>query len=194
MAQIPDEQLDALVKAAQLLQSLQSNPTALAHLEQSIKAVHPNVETSAEVAARQARPLIEPIEQRLADVQTRLDERIKADEEREASQRQAMAEAHLSSTFKRLQEQDGYTAEGIEKIKQLMVDRNIADPDAAAALFDRMNPPPKQEQAAWEPQRWNLEESAIEGDVKSLFSDPDKWADNTVGQVLLEERRRSSSE
>ena len=193
MAQIPDDQLDALVKAAQLLQTLQSNPQALVHLENSIKAVNPNVETSAEIAARQAKPLIDPIQQKLDDVTERLNERIKAEDEREAAARAAVAEAHLSSTFKRLQEQDGYTAEGIEKIKELMVSRNIADPDAAAALFDRMNPP-KQEQAAWEPQRWNLEESAVEGDVKSLFSDPDKWADNAVGQVLLEERRRSSSE
>jgi len=193
MAQIPDDQLDALLKAAQLLQTLQANPHALVHLENSIKAVNPNVETSAEIAARQAKPLIDPIQQRLDEVTQKLEDRIRAEDEREASTRTALAESHLSSTFKRLQEQDGYTAEGIEKIKELMVNRNIADPDAAAALFDRMNPP-KQEQAAWEPQRWNLEENAIEGDVKSLFSDPDKWADNTVGQVLLDERRRSSSE
>jgi hypothetical protein len=194
MATIPDEQLDALVKAGQLLQTLQSNPHALAHLEAAVKVVNPNVETSAEVAARQARPLIEPLEQQLQAVQQKLDQRIAADDERESNRQSALAEASMSQSFRRLQDNDGYTTDGIEKIKQLMVDRNIADPDAAAALFDRMNPPAKQEQAAWEPQHWNLQDNAVEGDVKSLFADPDKWADNTVGQVLLEERRRSAQE
>ena len=194
MATIPDEQLEALVKAGQLLQTLQSNPHALAHLEAAVKVVNPNVETSAEVAARQARPLIEPLQEKLDHVTQRLEERIKADEERESARQAALAEASLSDSFKRLQERDGYTPDGIEKIKELMVNRNIADPDAAAALFDRMNPPAKQEQAAWEPQRWNLQDNAVEGDVNNLFADPDKWADNAVGQVLLDERRRSAQE
>ena len=193
MATIDDAQLDALVKAAQLLQSLQTNPNAVAHLERAIKVVHPQVETSEELAARQAKPLIEPMQQRIDELQARFDERVAAEEERTRAAQLAYAEKQIEATFTRLREKDGYTAEGIEKIKELMVQRSIADPDAAAALFDRMNPAPKQEQAAWEPQRWNLQDSAVEGDVKGLFADPDKWADNAVGQVLLEERQRTSA-
>lgn len=35
----------------------------------------------------------------------------------------------------------GYTDDGIEKIEQLAQERGIVDLEAAAALFDRMNPP-----------------------------------------------------
>ena len=194
MAEIPDDQLEALVKAATLLQNLSSNPQALSHLERSIKAINPNVETTEEAAARQARPLIEPIQSEVAELRAQLSERIKADDDRRAAAEMALQDKEINSAFQRLQDNDGYTPEGIENIKKLMVDRKIADPEAAAALFSRMHPPAKQEQSSWEPARWNLEDNAVANNVSGLFTDPDKWADNEVGQVLLEERRKVSQE
>jgi hypothetical protein len=78
----------------------------------------------------------------------------------------------------------------LDKIKALMVDRNIADPEAAAALFERMNPAPVESRSTWEPDTWNIKDDAVENDVKGLFADPDRWADREVGKVLADVRRQ----
>lgn len=191
MAEIPDDQLQGLVAAAKLLQQLQSNPAALPHLEQSIKAINPNVETSAEISARMAKPLIDPLEAELREVKQTLQDRIAADDERRVKAEEALQEQSITRAFDSLRNNEGLTDAGVEKVKEIMVKEGIPSVEAAYALFERRNPPAKQEHSSWEPSRWNIEENAVENDVKGLFSDPDKWADDMVGQVLLEERRKN---
>lgn len=80
--------------------------------------------------------------------------------------------------------------DGIEKVKQLMVDKSIADPYAAAARFLELNPPQTQEAPAWTPQHWNMDQQTG-GDaesLKALFADEDRWADNMAGVALQEHR------
>jgi len=73
-------------------------------------------------------------------------------------------------------------------VKRLMVDRSIPDPEAAAALFERLNPTPVQTRSSWEPDRWNLESDAVDHDVAGLFANPDKWEDAMIGKILIDER------
>ena len=47
-----------------------------------------------------------------------------------------------------LQRERGYTAEGIAEIEKLAQERGIPDLEAAAALFDRLHPPPEPVQPA----------------------------------------------
>ena len=67
-------------------------------------------------------------------------------EEKAAAEAEAKTKAFVESwegAKRRLQTENGYTAEGIAAIEKLAQERGIADIDAAAALFDRLNPPPE---------------------------------------------------
>jgi hypothetical protein len=83
---------------------------------------------------------------------------------------------------------DGYTDEGIEKIKTLMRERTIPDVDAAVALFEKLNPAPAEPPSGYVPTGWNFGAVADE-DKKQLFNDPDAWADKEARKVWDEYRK-----
>lgn len=95
-------------------------------------------------------------------------------------------DAKVMGKFSALKAARGYTDEGVENIKKLMVEKSIADPDAAADHFDRINYKP----APIEPSGWQgstLIDHNDEG-VKSWLTDPDGMTDRIIGDVLTEAR------
>lgn len=185
MADYTPEQIAEMERATSLLHKLNGNPSARKHLEASVKVVMPEVETEDDVAARIAQPYVERVaklEETVTTLATSLEAKDKAAVE---SREQADTEA----AFGRL-EGMGYQPAGIDAIKKLMVERKIADPEAAAALFDRMNPPVANEQPGWAPSSWSMESTApATTDVKAMFQDPEAWADGEVGRALADVRR-----
>lgn len=180
MPEISEAKLAELEGALRLLHQLNAKPEARQYLEKSIKIVNPEVETGDDVAARIAAPYVAQIEALKTDF-TKFADETKA-EKAAAAERQAQADT--DSAFSRLRTA-GYTEDGVEKIKGLMVDRKIADPEAAAALFDKLNPPAQIDQPGWAPSSWGVESTADKGiDVAALFKDEDRWADQEAGRVL----------
>jgi hypothetical protein len=157
-------------------------------LTKAIKVHYPNTRTDEDVADEVAKPYIEKVEAQASKLQE-MYEKLEAKEKKAEELRQL---SEMESSFGRLRSSYGYNDEGIEKIKGLMLERNIPDPEAAAALFERQNPRPSETRSAWEPDSWNLREDAVEVDVKGLFADPEKWADKMVGQVLADVRKQSA--
>lgn len=181
--EIEDAQLQGMQRAVALLEKLNSSPKARRHLEQAVKAEFPDVQTQDEQVAALAAPYIEQVEAKTKA----LDERLNKLDAREKEAAEAAADNALIASFGRLKQQ-GYTEEGLAKIAGLMTERRIADPEAAAALFDRMNPkPPAEVPGSWEPQSWNIDQNAVV-DTKALFTDEDRWADVEVGKVLADIR------
>lgn len=88
--------------------------------------------------------------------------------------------------FSALKAARGYTDEGLDNIKKLMVDKSIADPEAAADHFDALNYKP----APIEPSSWagtsylNVKDEG----VKSWLDDPDGMTDRAINEVLTEAR------
>lgn len=187
--EIEQSELEELARSRILINKLSASPDAKRHLERSIKTLMPEVETEEDVFNRAAAPHVETIkslQEQLAATNKRLDDDAKARRE-DAEQRET------TSAFNALR-QAGYQEDGIEKIKAIMVDRKIADPEAAAALFDRLNPPPAQEAAGWEPDAWDLTPKGMdEKSMKLLFDNEDRWADNEVSKVINEERRKAAA-
>lgn len=188
MPEITDQELEAAKKAIALLQTLQGNPESRAHFERSLKVVDPKYETAEDQAAR----LTKPYEEKLEAFEKRWAERDESEQKAKADAEAAEAEAKLNSGFDRLRK-DGVTDEGMEKITALMKERTIPDPEAAYALWQRQNPPPPAEQSAYKPQAWDLEGDLMPNS-EEWFMDPDGAEDRAIGQVLLEERRRSGGE
>lgn len=185
--EIDEAELKGYQEAYKLLRKLQDDPKSRPAFEKAVKTHFPQVETTEERAEALAKPYVTRIEEQLSKLSETVEGRFKSEDERAAKLREETQLADMESSFGRLRER-GYTDDGIEKIKGLMVGRKIADPEAAAALFDRQNPPPAEAAASWEPARWNLDENAV-ADTKALFDDPERWADREVASVLNDIRK-----
>ncbi len=181
---IDDAYLAKLQAAEKLLEQLNSDPKSRKHLTAGIKQHYPQTRTEDDIAEEFAAPIREEVKASLSKVEemlSKLDQR----EQRDAEMRTL---ADLDKAFGRLRQDYGYNEDGIDKIKSLMVDRSIPDPEAAAALYERLNPAPSETRSSWEPDGWNLRDDAVETDVQGLFTDPDRWADKEVGKILLDIR------
>ena len=181
---IDDAYLAKLQAAEKLLEQLNSDPKSRKHLTAGIKQHYPQTRTEDDIAEEFAAPIREEVKASLSKVEemlSKLDQR----EQRDAEMRTL---ADLDKAFGRLRQDYGYNEDGIDKIKSLMVDRSIPDPEAAAALYERLNPAPSETRSSWEPDGWNLRDDAVETDVQGLFTDPDRWADREVGKILLDIR------
>lgn len=116
-------------------------------------AKHPEARTLAQraillAAPEQAGPEIrvrQEAEGQIAEVKKTIDEFIaeqrKDRDERAAAENTAALQSRWNAGIAKLRA-SGYGEEGIEAIGKLMEDRGIADHEAAAALYERMNPPP----------------------------------------------------
>jgi hypothetical protein len=184
---IDEAQLNAMQAASKLLEQLNSDPKTRKHLTAAIKHHYPNTRTEEDIAEEYAAPIREEVKASLSEVRDML-QRLHERDQRESEHRTL---AQLDQSFNKLRSTYGYNDDGIDKIKSLMVDRSIPDPEAAAALYERLNPAPVETRSSWEPDGWNLREDAVATDVQGLFSDPDRWADKEVGKILLDVRNQN---
>jgi DNA polymerase III delta prime subunit len=182
MAEVSDDQLAQFQRGMALLEKLNGNPEAKKSLERAIKVVHPEVQTEEEVAERMAKPYVDQFQ----GLTSKLEERLAKIDEREAAAAEREQVNALESAVGRLRSA-GYTDEGLEQIKKLAVERSIPDLEAAAALFDKQNPPAPAQQAGWVPDHWSNSDNG-DTDTKALFANEDKWADREAVNVLNEIR------
>ena len=178
------EQFQTLQRGQLLLQKLSQTPSTKRSFERLVKEIVPEVQTTADIVQEEAAPYIEQI----TAVGKKLDDFLAAQEAREAASADAAANASLSEAFVKLRA-EGLTEAGEAEVKKAMVERNIADPYAAFALWERNNPKPPEGLAAWEPDSWNFAKNAVGRNVDELFKNPDLWADEEAGRVLADLRR-----
>lgn len=187
--ELDEAQHTELLRARALIEKLAGSPKARKHFERAVKEEFPDVRTQEEEAEDMARPYVAKVEETANELKKELEE-LRAEKRKQAED---AADTALYTSFMRLKDQ-GYTDEGMQKIAALMKDRNIADPEAAAALYDRQNPrQPEPAPNAWEPARWNIGEDAVGPDTKRLFENPEKWADEETGRVLGELRSQRAA-
>lgn len=169
MAEVSDNDLRVLRGAHALLDQLMKNKDTRRDVEKSIKKLHPTVQTTDDLA--------EPYVSKLEGVEKKIDEFIQSQKDREL-------DGKLNGSFKQLRDA-GYTDEGIEKIKKLMVDEQIANPEAAAAFWEKKNPPKVQEPSLFAPHDWQIN-TGDDNDTKLLFKDEDAWANREIQKVFSE--------
>ena len=184
---VDEAELNALIAGKKLLEQINTDPRTRPLLTRAIKTHYPNTRTDEDVAAEVARPYIEEVRQTKAQ----LEQMFGTLAERDQRDQEQRTLSDLEKSFQRLKKTYGYNDEGIDKIKSLMIDRSIPDPEAAAALFERQNPKPVDARSSWEPDAWDLKDNAVDVDVAGLFADPEKWADREIGRVLVDIRSQN---
>lgn len=121
MPEVSDAQLEELSKAYRLLQMLHGNPSTRRDLERLAKTVNPKAVTTEDEAAPYLKEIREELET-LREFKNSVLSDQKAWQENEAFGRLSKA---------------GYTEDGIDAIKKIMKEKNVSDPEIAAAYFDK---------------------------------------------------------
>lgn len=93
----------------------------------------------------------------------------------------------IQGRFSALKSQRGYTDEGLKNIQTLMVEKSIADPEAAADHYDRINykPEPVTPMSYSGSNAFNPPNSDA---MKDWLEKPDSMVDQIIGEVLTESR------
>lgn len=187
--ELPEEDANTLARAMKLLQTLNANRKARPLLERAIKEVDPNVRTTEEQAAEIFAPQLSVVQKLADELKADRDERL-AERQRET---EAQAEREMHNAFSHLRVKEGLTEDGERAVKELMVDRKIADPMAAFALFQKNNPTTDVSAPSYVPQSWDFEKQAVDQDVDGLWKNPDSWADRQVGHILTDMRKADAA-
>jgi len=97
------------------------------------------------------------------------------------------ADARLQLSFDRLSRERGITTDGLEKIKTLMVEKAIADPDAAADHWEKLNPKPEPIQSGGYVGSSFMD---VEGDkeLEPWLQNEDRASDQAIAEVINEYR------
>ena len=191
--EIDEGELATLRRAAGLLGKLNTNPKARQHLERAVKEEYPEVQTEEEQITRYATPYVEKLESKFSDFQKTITERFDREDKARQEAADRRGEDELRSSLQRVKKAYSLTDEGIGKVVELMVERKIADPEAAAAYYERMNPAPAQVASAWEPQTWKVADDNAGGPTtKDWFMDPEGTSDRVIGDTLREIRTNAA--
>jgi len=175
MVEMSEDEAKLLRGSKNLMDQLLKSPKTRRDAEKLIKTLHPEAVTTDDVAA----PYIE-----------RIDELAKDFREFRKNFEGEKLDAKLNSQIQQLRD-DGYTEEGITKIKEIMVKEQIPNAIAASKLWDKANPPPPPEPANFQPTDWGFGRKTDDKDLTLLFQDEDAWAEKEARLAWQEETAKN---
>ena len=135
--EIEETELHNFQQVSTAVRSMLGNPKARKLLLQAQKEIAPGMVIPEIDAPAELSTAISKAEQIALDAKQQMADFIAAQEAEKKTNAFASAWEGKKSALR----QQGYTDEGITKIEALAQERGIPDLDAAAALFDRLNPP-----------------------------------------------------
>ena len=156
--------------ALALLEQLMGNPETRRQTQMLVKKVNPKASIPEIDAAIPIYQELKKTNDTVAELRAELTRRDARDE--------------INSKQSVLQGQ-GYSEDGIRKLEGLMVERGIGDYEAAAALFDRMNPPPAPAAPSYAGQRFFQDTGE---DFKKFAANTGAWVDEETGRALADFR------
>lgn len=103
----------------------------------------------------------------------------KAREEAETARRNEEAQERFQNTRKKVQDQYGFTPEGMDELEKFMVEKNVGDYDVAAEYLAAKKPKPID--AEYSDGRWN--HSKAPG-FAEIAADPEGWGRGEILKTL----------
>jgi len=157
-----------------LMDQLLKNPKTRRDAEKLVKTLYPDTTTTDDIA--------EPYVKEIQTVKAEL-------EEFKRSRDNEKIDGKLNKQLDQLRA-DGYTEEGLEKIKELMVKESLPNALAAAAFWEKLNPKTVTASSAFQPTDWGFGRKTEDADLKLLFEDEDAWADKEARKAWDDEVRK----
>lgn len=184
--EIEESELAQYKGIAQTLQTWMNNPKARQKILEARKEIDPNAVIPEIDAAKPINEAMSKLDEKLTAFEKRLDEDKTA---REDAKKLAELNTRWESGRQTLRSK-GYTEEGIKKVEELMEKEGIANHDAGAAYYDRLNPPEEPIAPSnsgfdllMSTMNPNATDDAAKASQEALFKNPDAWADNMVREV-----------
>jgi chemotaxis protein histidine kinase CheA len=174
MIEMSEEEARTLRGSKTLMDNLLKSPKTRREAEKLVKTLYPETTTTDDV--------VEPYVQKIDALEKRLDEYLKGQEGKEL-------DSKFNQQISQLRE-EGYTEEGIEKIKKLMVDEQLPNALAAAAYWEKKNPPKPAENSNFAPTDWGFGRKTEDKNLNLLFQDEDAWAEQEAKLAWDEETRK----
>ena len=184
LIEVDESDLKVARGAQSILDRLSKNPKTRAHLLSLVKADNPELaipEIDVPVA------IGTHVEEKLKATNERVEKLVSSLEEKEATRQ---VEETVSKARRRLRKA-GHSDESIEAIEKLMVDRGIADYDAAEALWERSQPAPEQAEPAggYNGREWGFARvDNDDADHTLLLKNPQAFSDKMVRQFLADRK------
>jgi hypothetical protein len=172
-----EEELRIMRGSRKLLDDLLKNPKTKLEAERLIKTLHPETVTTADINA----PVMEELQALRKQFKEHLDKL-----------ESGRIDGELNSQFAQLRS-TGYTDEGIEKIKEIMVQRGIPNPTDAAVVWEKQNPPESPPPSGFQPGGWGKGFGIAEKkeDIARMITDTDDYFDEIARDVWNEEARKN---
>lgn len=172
MPEISDAQYQELVGAHKLMSALINGETRKETL-QLFKKLNPKAPIPELDAAEPVLTEVSALKKQIETLQRKLDD--------------DKQDAKLQQAFDRLSRERGITGEGLDKIKTLMVEKAIADPDAAADHWEKLNPKPEPITPAGYVGSSFMD---VEGDknLEPWLQNEDRASDQAIAEVINEYR------
>lgn len=185
--EIPRSRLALYERGLNILNKLWDDGEVGMTVKKRAKALDPSIRVP-EIDV--AEPLIKPLTDRLTAAEAenkKLRDEIEADKK---ARREAEEEGKFLSTFQDVSKRYGLTEDGQKEVADLMRKRGIADPEAAAALWQKNQPRPAPVGgSSFAPASMNLfgtDGGSEDERVKLLHSKPLAFFDTVVAEVLAE--------
>ena len=166
-----EEEAKLLRGSKALMDQLLKNKATRRDAEKLIKKLYPETTTTDDLA--------EPYIQRVEGLEKKLDEFFKRQDGEKLDNK-------LNGQIQELRDR-GFTDDGIEKVKKLMVQESIPNALAAAAFWEQQNPPKPSAPAGYSPTDWGIGRKTDDADLTLLFQDEDAWAEKEATRVWQEE-------
>lgn len=125
------------------------------------------------------------------DLETKIEGRFAAEEKKrkdaEEADRQKKIDADIAASRTRVQQEYGLTDEGMKKLEDLMVARNIGDYEAAAIYLASKEP--KTSEPDYNSGFWNHGAQFKTDGFKEIVGDPEGWARKEIMKAVAADER-----
>ena len=187
--EIDEAELAQLKTLQSNAQRWMSNPDARRKVLEAQKLIDPNAAIPELDAAKPINEALEKLNNRFSEVEKKLTEDM---ESREKAAKLNELNSRWESGRVKLRG-EGYTEDGIKKIEELMEKEGIANHEAGAAYFDKLNPPDMPVtplDSGFDMLTKAFTPGEDEADRKALFENPDAWANGEVNKTLRDIRKK----
>lgn len=186
LVEISKAELDVLRRGYGLMDKLWNDPKRGLDIKKAAKEIDPTLKVpDLEIVSA----VTEPVNAKLTEIteqNQKLNERL---DKLTKDLTDKDEEGKLRTSFDKVRKEYSLTDEGVESVVGLMRDRQIADPEAAAALWARQQPKPPKPIAApsYLPASLDITgKLGSEDDIKQWLADPMKKFDSVVADILNE--------
>jgi hypothetical protein len=136
--EIDEEEWNKIQNTRSVLKAIAANPKAAKLVEQAHKMVDPNAPTPKIEAEAPLQEALDTMNKTLADIRKEREEEKTA---RETQQKLDTIKGRQDAGWAKLRAAR-WTDEGLKKVQEIMDAKGILDPEDAALIFERDNPPP----------------------------------------------------